>query len=97
MLTTSQKRTVWRWFFLCALSAHITLMMVYVVQVLRGNRFLDYYTHPVGAGIVDGMLLVTTTFLLFTTPFFFRRAGALAIAAWVYTLASLVWLCLPVF
>ena len=72
-------------------------MVIYVVQVSRGYRFLDYYTYPIRAGIVDGTLLLTSVLLLVATPFRFRRAGALAVAAWVYVFASVVWLCLPVF
>ena len=40
--------------------------------------------------------LLLECFLLFASPFFFRRLGKVAITAWAGALVGLVWMVVPV-
>ena len=83
----------WRWVFLCAEAALFTLSVVSVVK----GPYLHSDDHPNLAEIVATVFFLTTVFLLFVSPFFFRRLGWLAVFSWLNALAVSVGASLPVF
>ena len=77
---------VWRWIFLCCATSLITLLILTNIHEYRGNRYMDNFYHPIGFWIVKGISIGTDLFLLFVSPFFFRRLGILAVISWLIAL-----------
>ena len=82
------RTAVWRWIFLCCETSLITLLVVENIQSYCGYRYIDDLYHPIGAWIVKGIEIGTCLFLLFVSPFFFRRLGILAVISWLSALVS---------
>ncbi len=85
--------------FLCCETSLLTLLEVSEIQWSHGgiHRGIDHFYHPVRAQIVDAVFAVTITFLFFSSPFFFRRLGLLAIVSWVTAVAEIISLSRPEF
>ena len=84
-------KTAWRWVFLFSQTALVTLIIIDEVQLSRGYRYLDFQNYPIRAEIVEYTLIGTTAFLLFVSPYFFRRLGFIAISGWMLAIVHLAW------
>ena len=86
---------IWRWVFLCCQTALLALLALATVELRRGHSAIEGPDRPLQVVIVA--LLSLTVFLLCASPFFFRRVGAVAVAAWVSSLVAIVSMVLPIF
>ena len=93
----------WRWrgfwyrAFLYSETALITIVLVSMIQSGRGYRHFDFFYNPIRALIIVWTFIGTSLFLLFASPFFFRRLGYLAIAGWIVAIFSILWAAQPTF
>src|SRR5437899_136012 len=94
---SARRNGLWRWIFVCSQTACLALLAIYIFQSHRGYKYVDHFYYPIRAALVDGTFLLTTLFLFFVSPFFFRRLGILAVTAWISALVAFVWISLPVF
>ena len=103
----NRRMVVWRWVFLCALTALITLLCIKVLcNDRRGiivNLLGDLCPREFHGSIflaesfLGIVFAVTTIFLLFASPFFFLRFRGLAIMAWFIATIAALCLTLPTF
>jgi hypothetical protein len=87
---TDRRLEVWRRLILFYLTALTTLLLMWV---FRGPE-LNLEDYPRRAGFVLVVYIFTTVFLLFVSPFFFRR---LAVLAWLTAIFAAIWRAMPRF
>ena len=74
--------------FLCAITAHLTLLAIFWIQVERGNLFLD--EGSIRGKITVYTLLSTWLFLFAFSPFLYRRVGWIAAVGWIVSVLTVL-------
>lgn len=89
---------IWRWVFLFSITSNVTVLLISYIQSCRGYKYVDTFYHPIRGGIIVGTSGVTTLFLVFASPLFFRgRLHVLAVIGWIYGVLAFLFECLPTF
>ncbi len=82
--------------FLFAITWVVTAMAL--LFVFQGHGYeLNYWSHPMRAGIIMGTLEVSQVFLFVVSPFLFFKLRTFAIVGWIVALLSLAVGLLPPF
>jgi hypothetical protein len=90
-------RGFWSRAFLYSEAALTTLLLIAMIQSGRGYSHLDFFYYPIRTSVFIWTFMGTSLFLLFVSPFFFRRLGFLAIDGWILAIFSIAWGALPTF
>lgn len=92
--STECRHRVWRWVFLCSQTALYTLLALALLRMHRGHTAIQ--GADLSFRIVLAGLLGLTGLLFCVCPFFFRRVGAMAVAAWISSLVALAIMFIPI-
>jgi len=84
--TENQKRKptlVWRWVFICALTAQITLSAITVIRTTNSEYLIE--TSGLGrADIIQGIELASSLILIAFTPYIYSLRGLAGAFAWLF-------------
>jgi hypothetical protein len=92
---SNRKRSspVWRWIFICSITAQIALSAINNLEYAFGYNVLSFGPR---AAIINGIPCVTAAVLLAFTPWIFRRKGLLGSCLWIVLLFVLFVLSMPI-
>jgi len=95
--STNEKPTTkyptWRWIFILLLTSNVAAAASLVVSMIQYQLgYVSENLHPTLVLIIIMTMFWTMVFLLFVSPFFFRRIGFLPIVSWIIALAEMVFL-----
>jgi hypothetical protein len=78
----------WRWVVLCSLTAHLTLLAVFWIEIESGKPNLEEGSFR--ATFIVFMFFGTWLFLFSIGPFLHRRVGAIATVGWIVSLVTVL-------
>ena len=78
----------WHRVILCSLTAHLTLLVVFWIEIEGGKQILD--GGSIRGRIIVYTLLFTWLFLFAYSPFLYRRAGVIAAVGWVVSVLTIL-------
>jgi hypothetical protein len=87
---------VWRWAFLCSITANLTLLSIWKIETIRGN-YLDY---SVRAEICLAVWWITSYFQFIAPPYIFfvhRKISWIAVIGWILAVLTIFALFTPAF